>query len=128
MDILDILKQDYQRFPKDQTYSVYAKDVYFKDPLNEFRGVERFKKMIQFIDTFFINPQMDLHDIQRQEDTIHYTWTLSWNTPFPGNPASPFPYRTELKLSDSDTITSHVDYWNCSRLDVVKQHFVKKTR
>ena len=39
MDIIEILKDDYQRFPINQTYSLYTADVYFKDPLNEFRGM-----------------------------------------------------------------------------------------
>ena len=29
MDIIEILKDDYQRFPENQTYNIYAKDVYF---------------------------------------------------------------------------------------------------
>ncbi|MEM6403902.1 MAG: DUF2358 domain-containing protein, partial [Cyanobacteria bacterium P01_D01_bin.116] len=33
MDIVEILKEDYQRFPENQTYSIYAEDVYFKDPM-----------------------------------------------------------------------------------------------
>jgi hypothetical protein len=28
MDIIQILKEDYQRFPVNQTYSIYAKDVF----------------------------------------------------------------------------------------------------
>ena len=33
----EILLEDYQRFPDNQTFDIYAPDVYFKDPLNEFR-------------------------------------------------------------------------------------------
>jgi len=36
MDIIAILQQDYQRFPLDQTYDIYADNVYFQDPLNQF--------------------------------------------------------------------------------------------
>jgi hypothetical protein len=36
VDIVEILKDDYSRFPKNQTYSLYAEDVYFKDPMNQF--------------------------------------------------------------------------------------------
>jgi ketosteroid isomerase-like protein len=76
MDIIQILKEDYQRFPVDQTYSIYAKDVFFKDPLNQFRGVERYKQMIGFIKNWFHEPKMDLHEISRLEDTIKTRWTL----------------------------------------------------
>ena len=122
MDIVEILKQDYQRFPIDQTYSIYAKDVYFQDPLNKFRGIERYKKMIGFIQTWFIATKMDLHNIYRSGDTIKTEWTLSWNTPLPWKPRIAIPGWSELKLNSQGLIVSHVDYWNCSRLDVLKQH------
>ncbi|MBH8561521.1 DUF2358 domain-containing protein [Nostoc sp. CENA67] len=123
MDIIEILKQDYQRFPRNQTYSIYAPDVYFQDPLNKFRGVERYKQMINFIQTFFINPKMDLHDIQRLQDKIKTEWTLSWNTPLPWKPRISISGWSELSLNSDNLIVSHIDYWNCSRLDVIKQHF-----
>jgi Uncharacterized conserved protein (DUF2358) len=123
MDIIEILKEDYQRFPVNQTYSIYAPEVYFQDPLNKFRGVKRYKLMINFIQTWFLNPKMDLHNIQRLGDTIKTEWTLSWNTPLPWKPRISIPGWSELGLNSDGLIISHIDYWNCSRLDVVKQHF-----
>jgi Uncharacterized conserved protein (DUF2358) len=123
MDIIEILKEDYQRFPVNQTYNIYAPDVYFQDPLNKFRGVKRYKEMINFIQTWFLDPKMDLHNIQRLGDTIKTEWTLSWNTPLPWKPRISIPGWSELGLNSDGLIVSHIDYWNCSRLDVVKQHF-----
>ncbi len=123
MDIVEILKEDYHRFPKNQTYSLYAEDVYFKDPMNEFNGVRRFKLMIKFIETFFLKPKMDLHDIHREGDTIKLEWTLNWNTPLPWKPRISIPGWSELGVNSDGLITSHIDYWKCSRLDVLKQHF-----
>jgi hypothetical protein len=122
-DILEILKQDYQRFPVDQTYSLYANDVFFKDPLNEFRGLDRYKKMIGFIQTWFINPQLDLHDISQSGDTIKTRWTLSWTTPLPWKPRISIPGWSELRLNADGLISSHIDYWDIPRLDVLKQLF-----
>jgi Uncharacterized conserved protein (DUF2358) len=122
MDIIQILKQDYQRFPLDQTYSIYAEDVFFKDPMNEFRGIERYKQMIGFIRTWFVDPKLDLHDIRRDGDTIESRWTLSWTTPLPWKPRISIPGWSELRLNGDGLIVSHIDYWNCSRLDVLKQH------
>lgn len=123
MDIIEILQEDYQRFPVNQTYSIYAPDVYFQDPLNKFRGVKRYQKMINFIQTWFLDPKMDLHNIQRLGDTIKTEWTLSWNTPLPWKPRISIPGWSELGLNSDGLIVSHIDYWNCSPLDVVKQHF-----
>ncbi|MBE9128900.1 MULTISPECIES: DUF2358 domain-containing protein [unclassified Coleofasciculus] len=128
MNILQILKQDYQRFPNNQTYSIYAPDVFFKDPLNQFRGVERYKQMIGFINTWFINPQLDLHDISQSGDTIKTRWTLSWTTPLPWKPRVAIPGWSELRLNADGLIVSHIDYWDISRLDVLKQLFQGKTR
>lgn len=127
MDIIEILKQDYQRFPVNQTYSIYAADVYFQDPLNSFRGVERYQKMIKFIQTWFLNCRMDLHNIQQLGDTIKTEWTLSWNTPLPWKPPISISGWSELGLNSDGLINSHIDYWHCSRLDVLKQHFSQPT-
>ncbi|MEA5516348.1 DUF2358 domain-containing protein [Nodularia sp. UHCC 0506] len=123
MDIIEILKEDYQRFPENQTYSIYAEDVYFQDPLNKFRGVKRYQQMIKFIQTWFINPQMDVHDIQRLENTIKTEWKLSWNTPIPWKPRISISGWSELEINANNLIISHIDYWYCSPLDVIKQHF-----
>ena len=123
MNIVEILKSDYARFPFDQTYSIYAKDVFFKDPLSQFRGRALYQAMIGFFKTFFLNCKMDLHDIRQEGDTIRTDWTLSWNTPLPWKPHIAVPGWSELTLNSEGLIASQIDYWNCSRLDVLKQHF-----
>jgi len=122
MDIIDILKTDYERFPINQTYTIYASCVYFKDPLNEFRGIERYQQMINFITTWFKDIKMDLHDIHREGDTIFTEWTLNWTTPLPWRPRIAIPGRSELTLNQEDLIMSHIDYWHCSSWDVIQQH------
>ena len=123
MNILDVLKADYRNFPKHQTYSIYAEDVYFKDPMNEFTGCDRYQQMIQFIDKWFLNPQLDLHEIQQTGNQIRTDWTLSWTTPLPWKPHISIPGWSELTLNSDGLIISHIDDWHCSRLDVLKQVF-----
>jgi Uncharacterized conserved protein (DUF2358) len=122
MTILQILQADYQNFPIDQTYEIYAEDVYFKDPMNEFRGRDRYKSTIGFIKTWFLNVKMDLHSIQQSGDTIRTDWTLHWNTPLPWKPAIAISGWSELQIANN-LIVSHIDYWHCSKFDVLKQHF-----
>jgi hypothetical protein len=124
MSLLQILRDDYARFPADQTYSIYAQDVFFKDPLNQFRGIDRYKKMIQFIQKWFIDPTLDLHEIEQVEDCIKTRWTLSWSVPLPWKPHISIEGWSELQVNQDGLIASHIDYWNCSRLDVFKQLFV----
>ena len=129
MDIIEILKQDYKKFPLDQTYSIYAKDVYFQDPMNRFRGIDRYQKMIGFMNTFFKDIKLDLHSISQSSDRIETKWTLSWTVPVPWQPRIAIAGWSELKLDTDGLICSHIDYWNCSRLDVLKQLvFPVKTR
>ncbi|ARV60353.1 hypothetical protein BZZ01_18510 [Nostocales cyanobacterium HT-58-2] len=122
MNIIETLKQDYQRFPNNQTYSIYAQNVYFQDPVFKYRGLNLYKQMIKFIQTAFLNPKMDLHDINRTGDTIKTEWTLSWNTPVPWKPRISISGWSELRLNTQGLIVSHIDYWHCSRFDVLKQH------
>lgn len=122
MDILSLLRTDYQRFPKDQTYSLYAEDVYFKDPMTEFRGVARYRQMIGFIQTWFLDCHMEVHGLQQTGLSIRSDWTLTWRTPLPWKPAIAISGWSDLTLNADGLITSHIDHWHCSKLDVLKQH------
>ncbi|MEY3255087.1 MAG: hypothetical protein RLZZ29_218 [Cyanobacteriota bacterium] len=121
-NIIETLKADYQRFPLDQTYSIYALDVCFQDPVFKFRGLELYKWMIKFIHIFFTNLQMDLHHIEQDQNMIKTEWTLSWNASLPWKPRISISGWTQLGLNNQGLISSHIDYWHCSRLDVLKQH------
>lgn len=124
MDIVEILKADYARFPIDQSFQIYAEDMYFQDPLSRFRGVSRFRQTIGFMKTFFKQIQFDLHSIDLTDRLINTRWTLQWNTPAPWYPRIEITGRSELLLApDRELIISHIDYWDCSPWDVLRQHF-----
>jgi hypothetical protein len=126
--IIDILRNDYARFPTDQTYEIYASDVYFKDPTSEFRGVARYRQTIAFIDRWFKQAQLDLHDIDYKPGhspntfDVRTEWTLSWTTPLPWSPHVTISGWSDLVVSGG-VIVSHIDGWRCSGWDVVRQHF-----
>lgn len=122
--LIEQLKQDYARFPEDQSYDLYAEDVHFKDPMNEFDGVNKYRAMIGFLGWFFSDVQMDLHGIQQASPTlITMQWTLNLTPPVPWSARLSIPGHTELGVNESGLINSHVDYWERSRLDVFKQLF-----
>ncbi len=124
MDVVEQLKQDYARFPENQTYGLYAEDVHFKDPLNDFEGVGRYRKMIGFMSWFFGDVQMELHNINQPDPrSITMQWTLNLTAPVPWSPRLSISGRTELGLNSAGLIDFHVDYWERSRLDVLKQVF-----
>jgi len=123
MNIIEVLKSDYATFPQNQTFSVYREDVFFQDPVFKFRGRDRYQMMIGFIRTFFLNCKMDLHNIQQNDNTIRTDWTLSWNALLPWKPLITVTGWSELTIDSDGLIASHIDYWNCSRLDLLKQYF-----
>jgi hypothetical protein len=123
MNLLEIITKDYQNFPKNQTYSTYADDVYFQDPLNKFRGVKRYQQMIGFIDTFFGDIHLTLHDISQQENTIKTEWTLEMNSPLPWKPRLVIPGWSELIFNEQQLIISHIDYWRIPPIKVLLQNF-----
>jgi Uncharacterized conserved protein (DUF2358) len=123
MDIVTILRQDYAKFPLDQNYDIYAEDVYFQDPLSRFRGLSRYRQTIGFIEKWFKNPHLESHSIDRVGQLITTRWSLSWNTPLPWQPRIEITGTSELLLNDKELIISHIDYWDYSPFDVLKQHF-----
>ncbi len=125
MNLIEIIKQDYTRFPEDQTYSIYAENVHFKDPVYDFYGLKKYQEMITFIRKWFSNLNLELHEINEVKDQINTRWTMSWNSPLPWKPFISVSGRSELKLKDN-LIIGHYDYWDCSFFDMIKQHFIFK--
>jgi len=126
-DLVAILQEDYQRFPQDQTFEIYAEDVYFKDPLNEFQGVKRYKKMIAFLSNFFSDIEMEVKDISQDasqdKHVIKTKWTLNMTSPLPWKPRLSIPGWSELTVNSENMISSHIDYWDISPRNVLGQNF-----
>ncbi|MEL6383488.1 MAG: DUF2358 domain-containing protein [Cyanobacteria bacterium J06626_18] len=123
-EICDRIRQDYATFPHHQSYDLYAENVFFQDPLNRFHGVDRYRTMIGFIDRWFQTPNLELHALETHSpDGFQTRWTLSWVTPLPWKPAMSISGWTDYRINDAGQIVSHIDYWNCSRWDVLKQVF-----
>ena len=122
-DLVEILRQDYQEFPEDQTYEIYADNVYFKDPLNEFNGVKKYQAMISFLGTFFSNVKMDVHNVSQQSEVIKTEWTLNMTSPLPWKPRLSIPGWSELTINEQNLISSHIDYWHISPWSVLRQNF-----
>ncbi len=122
MNLVEIIEQDYQNFPENQTYSIYADNVHFKDPIYNFSGKQKYQSMITFLSKWFKNLHLELHEIKQQENHIDTRWTMSWISPLPWQPSVAVTGRSELKIQDN-LIVGHYDYWDCSVWDLIKQHF-----
>lgn len=121
MNLVKIIEEDYQRFPENQTYGIYAEDVHFKDPVYDFRGLKKYRKMIDFLKKWFQNLHLELHEIEQDGEQINTRWTMSWNSPLPWKPFISVSGRSELKLKDN-LVVGHYDYWDKSFWHMIKQH------
>ncbi len=120
-DLVAILRADYARFPWDQTYSIYDPQVYFRDPLNEFRGLDRYRAMVESLGRWLQEIHLELHDIKQVGSHIRTEWTLRGSLPLPWRPRLCVPGWTEMQLNAAGLIGSHIDYWHCSRWQVLLQ-------
>jgi Uncharacterized conserved protein (DUF2358) len=125
MKLSEIIKQDYQDFPENQTYSIYAENVHFKDPIYDFYGLKKYQEMIVFLKKWFKNLHLELQEIKESENQIDTRWIMSWNSPLPWQPFISVSGRSELKLKDN-LIIGHYDYWDKPFWDMIKQHFIIK--
>lgn len=122
--VCDRIREDYATFPKNQSFDLYAEDVFFRDPLNKFNGVDRYRDMIGFIDRWFQAPNLELHELKTTgEATFETRWTLKFVCPVPWKPLIAIPGWTEYRLNETGKIVSHIDYWHCSVWDVILQIF-----
>ncbi|APB34400.1 hypothetical protein GlitD10_2073 [Gloeomargarita lithophora Alchichica-D10] len=122
MDILSTLREDYARFPENQTYSIYAEDMTFADPMMRVQGRKQYQDMIHFLATWFQNIRLELHEMEQQGQVIHTRWTMGWTAPLPWRPRVTVTGRSELMVNETGQINRQIDYWDCSRWDLLRQH------
>eukprot|EP00741_Cyanophora_paradoxa_P019331 tig00000215_g18660.t1 len=79
-------------------YSIYAQDVFFQDPLNKFNGIGKYRQNISFLQTFFKDSKLDLHDI--------YTDVTA------GGEDVVVTRTSEYVLGPEGTVVRHIDKWD----------------
>ncbi|MEN9218949.1 MAG: DUF2358 domain-containing protein [Gloeomargarita sp. DG_2_bins_126] len=122
MDVLAILREDYARFPENQTYDIYAEDISFADPMMRVEGKQKYQEMIRFLATWLQNICLELHEMSQEGQVIYTRWTMSWTAPLPWRPRVRVTGRSELTLNDQGQINRQIDYWDGSRWDLLRQH------
>ncbi len=123
ISLLDRIRADYARFPDNQDYDLYAEDVEFRDPLNRFRGRDRYRANIGFIARWFRDIDLQLHDLGREGDILHTRWTLSFTSPLPWRPRTVIHGHTEMSLNAEGLIARHIDTWETPPLAVLRQQW-----
>jgi hypothetical protein len=117
-------------FDTDISYDIYTKDIYFKDPVNTFKGKLNYRIIFWTLrfhgKLFFSELYFDLHDVkQNTKDTILANWTVrgtlrvSWKARIFFNGYSTY------KLTSEGLIYEHIDTWDRQPGEILKQFFRK---
>lgn len=130
--VIDTLKQDLPTlFEQDISYTIYTKDIYFKDPVNKFKGKFNYRIIFWTLrfhaKLFFTKIYFDLHDVNQTEtDIITANWTVRGKLRVPWKNEILFNGYSTYKLNQNNLIYEHIDTWDRSPIEILQQFFPKK--
>ena len=115
-------------FETDLSYDIYTKNIYFRDPVNTFRGKFNYRIIFWTLrfhgKLFFTSLYFDLHDIeQTASDTILANWTVRGTLRVPWKACILFNGYSTYKLTPEGLIYEHIDTWDRQPGEILKQFF-----
>jgi hypothetical protein len=115
-------------FETDLSYDIYTKDIYFRDPVNTFKGKLNYRIIFWTLrfhgKLFFTSLYFDLHDIkQTASDTILANWTVRGTLRVPWQARILFNGYSTYKLTPEGLIYEHIDTWDRQPSEILKQFF-----
>lgn len=129
--VIETLKQDLPTlFEKDISYEIYTKDIYFQDPVNQFKGKFNYRIIFWTLrfhaQLFFTEIYFDLHDVnQTAEDVLTANWTVRGTLRVPWKAQVFFNGDSTYNLTADGLIYNHLDTWDRKPSEVLKQFFQK---
>ena len=119
-------------FETDLSYDIYSKNIYFKDPVNTFKGKFNYRIIFWTLrfhgKLFFSSLYFDLHEIgQTADDEIVAHWTVHGTLRVPWKAGVLFNGYSTYKLAPDGSIYEHIDTWDRSPGEVLRQFFRKGT-
>ncbi|MBD2626364.1 DUF2358 domain-containing protein [Trichormus variabilis] len=129
--IISTLKQDLPTlFESDISYDIYTQDIFFRDPVNKFKGKFNYRIIFWTLrfhaQLFFTEIAFDLHDVsQSAEDTILAKWTVRGVLRVPWKARLFFNGYSTYKLNNEGLIYEHIDTWDREPGEILKQFFRK---
>lgn len=130
--IIEILKLDLPTlFQKDISYDIYTQNIYFKDPVNTFQGKFNYRIIFWTLrfhaKLFFREIYFDVHQIDRVEtDSIRVDWTVRGTLRLPWRSKLFFNGYSMYKLDRNCLIYEHIDTWDRSPTEILKQFLPKQ--
>ena len=117
-------------FEKDISYDIYSKNIFFKDPVNKFKGKFNYRIIFWTLrfhgQLFFSELYFDLHEVkQTAPDTILATWTVRGTLRVPWKARIFFNGYSTYKTNENGLIYEHIDTWDREPGEILKQFFRK---
>ncbi len=127
--VLTTLKQDLPTlFSKDISYEIYTKDIFFKDPVNTFKGKFNYRIIFWTLRfharLFFREIAFDVHDIQLAKNKIiRVDWTVRGTLRVPWQAKIYFDGYSIYTLNTEGFIDDHRDTWDRPPREILRQFF-----
>ncbi len=113
-------------FEQDISYDIYTSDIFFKDPVNQFKGKFNYRIIFWTLRfhgrLFFTDLHFDLHDVYVADDLIiRADWTVRGTLRLPWHPKLLFNGYSMYSLNEHGQIYDHRDTWDRSPRKILQQ-------
>lgn len=125
--ILTTLRNDLPTlFEQDISYDIYTQDIFFKDPVNQFKGKLSYRIIFWTLrfhgGLFFTDLHFDLHDVRVEDElVIRADWTVRGTLRLPWRPQLYFNGYSLYTLNTGGQIYDHRDTWDRSPGAILRQ-------
>lgn len=113
-------------FEQDLTYDIYTRDIFFKDPVNTFKGKLNYRIIFWTLRfhgrLFFSDLHFDLHQVRQVEPhLIRADWTVRGTLRLPWQPGIYFDGYSRYRLNSEGQIYEHIDTWDRPPGEILRQ-------
>lgn len=129
--MIETLKRDLPTlFEKDITYDIYSQNIYFRDPVNTFKGKFNYRVIFWTLrfhgKLFFTQIAFDVHEIkQAADDVILAKWTVRGVLRVPWKARMLFNGYSNYKFNTDGLIYEHIDTWDRKPSEILAQFWTK---
>ncbi|MBD2464946.1 DUF2358 domain-containing protein [Oscillatoria sp. FACHB-1407] len=120
-------------FERDISYDIYTSDIFFRDPVNTFKGKFNYRIIFWTLRfharLFFTEIYFDLHTIDQSTPAeILATWTVRGTLRVPWKAKIFFNGTSTYSLNSEALIYQHIDTWDRSPREILGQFFRGKDK
>jgi hypothetical protein len=129
--VIETLQKDLPTlFEKDISYDIYTQSIYFRDPVNTFKGKFNYRIIFWTLRfharLFFSQIYFDVHEIsQSAQNIILAKWTVRGVLRVPWKAKIFFNGYSTYKFNQNNLIYEHIDTWDRPPKEILQQFWQK---